>query len=304
MKLYYENVEINTKKIMRRIFFNLIIPRLLSRGFLIISHYFKGRCPQPIGNRDVDRGVNIKIHIRYCWNEIGLISSGLAPRIFNFRDFFIRTFLLLVLLSAVYADSYSQKADTTKADTIKLLPPDTTGGKPLMQALKERKTNRSIKEGTLTDQQLSNLLWAAFGVNRADGKRTAPSAMNDQECEIYVALKKGLYLYNAPKHMLIPLLSEDVRAKMGKQEFTASAAVMLVYVADFDKMGDSSDDDIKFYSTIDVGYISQNVYLYCASENLATVALGWIDKDSMATILKLKPGQKIVLSQCVGFPQN
>jgi len=180
--------------------------------------------------------------------------------------------------------------------------PDTIGGKPLMQVLKERKTNRNIKEGTLSEQQLSNLLWAAFGVNRSDGKRTAPSAMNNQEIDVYVALKKGLYLYNASEHVLIPLLSEDVRSKMAKQPFAGKAAAMLVYVADYDKMSDSDEKDKQFYSGIDVGFISQNVYLYCASENLATVVLGWIDRESMTSVMKLKPNQKIILSQCVGIP--
>ncbi len=210
---------------------------------------------------------------------------------------FLKLSILSILLALISCNSFSQKQDT-----IKLLAPDMSGGKPLMQVLKERKTNRDIKEGVLTDQQLSDLLWAACGVNRPDGKRTAPTAMNDQEIDVYVALKKGLYLYEAKKHILIPIIAEDVRGKMGKQNFTKDAAAMLIYVADYKKMGDASDADKDFYSATDAGYVSQNVYLYCASANLATVVLGWIDRDAMSNILKLRSEQKIILSQCVGIP--
>lgn len=209
----------------------------------------------------------------------------------------LKLFTLAILLVLVSCHSFSQKLDT-----IKLPAPNTTGGKPLMQVLKERKTNRDIKEGELTDQQLSDLLWAACGVNRPDGKRTAPTAMNDQEIDVYVSLKKGLYLYEAKQHILIPLMAEDVRGKMGKQKFTGDAAAMLIYVADYKKMGDGSDADKDFYSATDVGYVSQNVYLYCASVNLATVVLGWIDRDEMSKTLNLRKEQKILLSQCVGIP--
>ena len=215
------------------------------------------------------------------------------------KNILSKVIFILILFTGIGMNSFSQNTDS-----IRLVKPDTTGGKPLMQALKERKTNRDIQEGTLTDQQLSDLLWAACGVNRPDGKRTVPTAMNKQEIDVYVALKQGLYLYNASEHILIPVLSEDVRSKMGKQSFTGDAAVMLVYVADYDKMGGSDEKDKQFYSGTDAGFISQNVYLYCASENLATVVLGWIDRDSMTTVMKLKPNQKIVLSQCIGIPEK
>jgi SagB-type dehydrogenase family enzyme len=209
----------------------------------------------------------------------------------------LKLYTILIILIAFSCPSFSQKQDT-----IKLLAPNTTGGKPLMQVLKERKTNRDIKEGELTNQQLSDLLWAACGVNRPDGRRTAPTAMNDQEIDVYVALKKGLYLYEAKQHILIPILAEDVRGKMGKQKFTGDAAAMLIYVADYKKMGDASDADKDFYSATDAGYVSQNVYLYCASVNLATVVLGWIDRDEISKTLNLRKDQKIILSQCVGIP--
>ncbi len=204
----------------------------------------------------------------------------------------------LLLFVGITVSSFSQNQDT-----IKLLKPDTVGGKPLMQLLKERKTTRDIKEGVLTDQQLSNLLWAAYGVNRPNGKRTAPSAMNRQEFDLYVSLKKGLFVYDALKNLLIPVLSEDLRGQITKQDFPAKAAAMLVYVADYEKMGNTSEADKQFYAATDVGFICQNVYLYCASENLATVVLGWIDKDKVAKLFKLKDTQKVILTQCVGIPE-
>lgn len=209
-----------------------------------------------------------------------------------------KVYLFTLLFFGFAAISFSQLQDT-----VKLLKPDTVGGKPLMQVLKERKTNRDIKNGVLTDQQLSDLLWAAYGVNRPNGKRTAPSAMNRQEFDIYVSLKTGLFVYDAPKHILIPVIAEDLRGQIAKQDFPEKAAVMLVYVADYEKMGNTNEEDKQFYAATDVGYISQNVYLYCASENLATVAIGWLDKEKVAKLFKLKATQKVILSQCVGIPE-
>ncbi|HOH83840.1 MAG TPA: SagB/ThcOx family dehydrogenase, partial [Bacteroidales bacterium] len=153
---------------------------------------------------------------------------------------------------------------------------NTEGGKPFMETLKDRHTTRSFSEEKLSDQQLSNLLWAAFGINRPEsGKRTAPSAMNNQETDIYVCLSSGVFLYDAKKHSLILVVEEDYRKNMGRQDFVASAPVILLFVADYSKMGEKVSAEKKdFYSAVDVGYISQNVYLYCASENLGTVVLG------------------------------
>jgi len=188
---------------------------------------------------------------------------------------------------------------------VKLLNPQVEKGKPLMQVLTDRSSSRSFSTEKLSVQELSNLLWAAFGVNRTDmGKRTAPSALNWQEIDIYVATADGLFLYDAKKHMLNPILSQDVRALTGRQDFVKDAPVNLVYVADFSRMGKAAKDDKELYSATDTGFISQNVYLYCASEGLATVVRGSIDRQALAKVMKLRSDQKIILAQSVGYPKK
>jgi len=187
--------------------------------------------------------------------------------------------------------------------SIKLPAPQTDGGKPLMYVLKERKSSRTFSTKPLSPQMISNLLWAAYGINRPDsGKRTAPSAHNWQETDIYLANADGLYLYDAKTHALNPVLSEDIRAVTGKQKFIENAPINLVYVADLAKMGDASSEDKAFYSAANTGFISQNVYLFCASEGLSTVVRGWVDRHNLAGIMKLKPNQKIILAQTIGYP--
>jgi len=185
---------------------------------------------------------------------------------------------------------------------IPLPQPQTDGGRPLMQVLKDRKTTREFAADKLPPQILSNLLWAAFGVNRPDGRRTAPSAMNRQEMDIYVATGEGLFVYNAQANRLDPVLAQDVRAATGTQPFVATAPVGLVYVADFAKAGSEPDADL--YTAADTGFIAQNVYLYCASEGLATVVRGSIDRGALAKAMKLRPDQKIILAQTVGYPKK
>lgn len=190
------------------------------------------------------------------------------------------------------------------AKSIKLPEPQMGAGKPLMQVMKERRTGREFSEKEIPLQVLSNLLWAANGVNRTDsGKRTAPSAMNWQEIDIYVAMPTGLYLYDAGKHELEFVLGEDIRHMTGTQEFVKAAPVNLVYVADLKKIGDRPDDVKNFYSAVDTGFISQNVYLFCASEGLSTVVRGSIDRTAMAEAMKLGSEKKITLAQTVGYPK-
>lgn len=187
--------------------------------------------------------------------------------------------------------------------TIQLPKPDTTGGKPLMQTLKERKTSRSFDTRELPRQVVSNLLWAAFGVNRPDGHRTAPSAMNWQEIDVYVAMHDGLYLYDAGSQSLKQVLKEDIRDKTGTQPFVKDAPVGIVYVADLSKTGRASGENQIMWTAADCGFIAQNVYLYCASEGLACVVRGSIDKPALAKVMNLRPEQKIILSQTVGYPK-
>jgi SagB-type dehydrogenase family enzyme len=188
---------------------------------------------------------------------------------------------------------------------VELPKPDTTGGKPLMQTLLHRQSAREFSADSLPTQVLSNLLWAACGVNRpAEGKRTAPSAMNWQEVQVYVATAQGLFLYDETKHALVPILTDDVREKTGMQPFVKDAPLNLVYVADFAKIVKVSDSDKVMYSAADAAFVSENVYLFCASEGLATVVRGSVERAALAKIMKLRPEQKIVLAQTVGYPKK
>ena len=183
--------------------------------------------------------------------------------------------------------------------------PQMDGGKPLMQALQARHTTREFKSDMLPAQVLSNLLWAAFGVNRPDsGKRTAPSAMNWQEMDIYVALADGLYVYDAKANRLNPVLAADVRGTTGTQDFVKDAPVNLVYVADLARTGDANADAQNLYTAVDTGVIVQNVYLFCASEGLGTVVRGSVDHAALAKLMKLRPKQRIVVAQTVGYPKK
>ena len=188
------------------------------------------------------------------------------------------------------------------AETIQLMSPDRVGGKPLMQALNDRRSMRSFDERALPIQILSNLLWAASGVNREDGKRTAPTAGNGQEIDIYAAMKGGLYLYDPNANVLNLVLEEDIRALTGRQDFTKKAPVNLIFVSDFDRI--RYEGFKEFYSATDTGFISQNVYLFCASEGLATVVLGWVDKEVLAQKMGLSESQKVILTQPVGYPKE
>jgi nitroreductase len=181
--------------------------------------------------------------------------------------------------------------------------PQTDGGKPLMQALKERKSTRAFSPKPLGAQQLSDLLWAACGANRPDGRRTAPSAVNWQEIDVYVATADALYLYDAKAHALKLTLAEDVRKLTGVQDFVKDAPVNLVFVADYARMGRATEKDKVFYSATDTGFISQNVYLYCASEGLATVVRGLVNRDALSKKMNLRPEQHITLAQTVGYPK-
>lgn len=190
------------------------------------------------------------------------------------------------------------------ADKIGELPPPTAdAAQSLMFALKNRKSSRSFDEKPLPPQMLSDLLWAAFGINRSDnGKRTAPSAKNQQEIDIYVATADGFFLFDAKAHELNQILTEDVRSFCGLQGFVAKAPVNFVYVADFARMGTMSADDKILYSAADTGLISQNVYLFCAANGLATVVRGSVDKPALAKKVSFRNDQKIILAQTVGYP--
>jgi len=187
--------------------------------------------------------------------------------------------------------------------TIKLPPPEMAGGMPLMQALKTRHSTREFASNTLPPQVLSNLLWAASGVNRPDtGQRTAPSAHDWREIDVYLTTADGAYRYDPPTHALIKVAAGDIRHVAGVQDFVATVPLNLVYVADFNRMHGASAEDKAFYSATDAGFVAQNVYLYCASTGLAVVVRGLVDRDALAAALGLGKHQRIILAQSVGYP--
>ncbi len=183
---------------------------------------------------------------------------------------------------------------TTSAQDINLPAPDRTGGQPLMKALNERKSTRDFQDKELSLQQLSDLLWAANGFNR-DDKRTAPTANNRQELELYVALKSGLYFYDAKSNILKIIREGDYRKNTGTQDYVGTAALNVILVADMDKA--SSEQ----YAFTDCGFIAQNIYLYCASEGLGAVVRGSFNKDELGELLQLKNNEQVLLTQSVGY---
>ena len=210
------------------------------------------------------------------------------------------TWLILVVMLVA---STASLAKDIKA--FKLPEPSMKGGMPLMEALKARRTIRAYTDQKLSNQTLSDMLWAAFGINRPDeGRRTAPSARNWQETDIYVVLEEGIYIYNAAGNVLEPVATGDHRALTGVQLFVKDAPCNLVYVADYSRMAEIEEPLKDYYSAADCGFISQNVYLYCASAGLGTVVRAVIERDELAKVLKLREDQRIVLAQSIGYPRE
>ncbi len=210
----------------------------------------------------------------------------------------VRRFLIALLLVAAGAAGQERRP-------LPLPAPRTDGGLPLMQALKARESSREFDKRDLPLQVLSDMLWAAFGVNRPDsGRRTAPSAHNWQEIDIYVALSDGAFRYAPKEHHLVPVAPEDVRVLTGTQDFVSQAPLNLVYVADFSKMGSEAEAEKIFLSAADTGFIAQNVYLYCASEGLATVVRAGVQREALAKKMGLRADQRITLAQSVSYPKR
>jgi nitroreductase len=207
----------------------------------------------------------------------------------------------IVGLSLVATLSFAQENHP-----MKLPQPQFEKGMPLMQALHARKSTREFSPEKLPAQALSDLLWAAFGINRPEtGGRTAPSTHNWQDIDIYVTTADGLFLFDAKSHTLKMILVKDIRALTGTQDFVSSAPINLIYVSDFTRMdSDTSQEDKKIAAAIDTGFIGENVYLYCASTGLATVVRGSIDKEPLAKAMKLNSTQWIVAAQSVGYPKK
>lgn len=189
--------------------------------------------------------------------------------------------------------------------TRKLPPAQTSGGLPLMQALKQRQSRREFSPDPLPEQTLANLLWAAAGVNRpALGGRTAPSAMNAQEVDVYAALPEGLYRYDPVGHALQLISATDVRRVTGYQDFVDSAPLDLVFVADYSRMKLVPAAQRESYASVAAGAMAQNTYLYCASAGLASVIRAWIDRQALSQAMGLDNDRQVLLSQTVGLPKT
>lgn len=190
------------------------------------------------------------------------------------------------------------------ADATVLPKPRTEGGRPLMEALKDRKSTREFTSAEIPDQVLADLLWASFGINRSGtGHRTAPSAMNQQEIDLYVATARGVFLFDAKEGSLRPAASTDVRALTGGLPGATNAPISLIFVADRARMEKSKGPEGEFYAAFDAGCVSQNAYLFCASAGLGTVVHEVGDRSRLAQAMGLRSDQRIILAQSVGYPK-
>ncbi len=230
-----------------------------------------------------------------------------------------RTFIksvpaLTVLAGAASAVAQDTADEIRNLEPIALVKPEADGGKSVLAALHERRTNRNVSDKPLPPQVLSNLLWAAFGVNRERGSfgkpgRTAASASNSQEIDLYVALPEGVYLYEAGPHRLMPVVAGDLRSRSGRRA-AATAPVNIFYVADLNRYDTGpgqpdrniGDPEVqKSYYYVATGLIAANVYLFAASQGLAA----WFhncDKRNTPQELKLRPEQRLLFAQTVGYP--
>lgn len=187
------------------------------------------------------------------------------------------------------------------AQDIDLPAPRRTGGMPLMEALARRRSSREFDGRALPRQTLSDLLWAAWGYNRPD-KRTAPSSRDKQEIELYVAMQDGLYLYDAEDNRLLMVSDEDLRAMTGTQPFVAKAPLNIIYVCRKQMITDKTPNELIAATYANTGFIAQNVYLFCASESLATVVRAMVDREKLAEAMHLPDHSMVTLVQSVGYP--
>lgn len=204
------------------------------------------------------------------------------------------SFILTVLLfiTAMHAQELKK---------IQLNNPDKNRGSSVMKALSDRRSDRAYADKALSLQDLSDLLWAANGINRPDGKRTAPSALNKQDIDIYVIMKEGAYLYDAKSNSLQPIAKGDHRgAVAGGQDFVKTAPVSLVLVSDLSRFGKITDH-VKLMAAVDAGCVSQNINIFCSAVGLATVPRASMDMNALKQILKLTENQLPLMNNPVGY---
>lgn len=189
--------------------------------------------------------------------------------------------------------------------TIKLNAPDKTRGTATMKALSDRHSDREYDTKQLSLQDLSDLLWAANGVNRTDGKRTAPTAMNRQEIDVYVVREDGAYLYDAQAHSLKPVAKGDFRGAIaGSQDFVKTAPVCLLTVINLSKLGDPKAERTLLMGAVDAGIVTQNINIFCSAVGLSTVPRASMDADKLKEVLKLDDTQVPIMNNPVGYPKK
>ena len=191
-----------------------------------------------------------------------------------------------------------------QTEVIELPPARKNGGMPLISALQARHSTREFSDQTLSKQALSDLLWAAFGINRPNGDRTAPYWRHVMVIDVHLAMQDGVWLYQPIPHILELHLPGDIRRQTGYQDFVATAPLNLIYVAHGERMTDVSPEDRRLYASVDAGFIGQNVYLFCASEELATVFRGAVNYTKLARTLRLPDQQFVTFAQTVGYARG
>ena len=202
------------------------------------------------------------------------------------------------------ATAVTTAGTTAQAKSVQLPPPRVTGGKPLIEALKLRRSTREYSDRPLEVQLLSDLLWSAFGINRpATGDRTAPYWRHVMVIDVYAAMADGVWFYDPKPHALVMHQEDDLRSRTGLQDFVAGAPLNLVYVAHGERMKDVSVEERHLYASADACFIGQNVYLFCASEGLGTVFRGAVDKQALAKAMHLESEQFVTFAQTVGYPK-
>lgn len=213
---------------------------------------------------------------------------------------FCGCFCLAILLSSAFSEECATMSEKVLLPTVKK-----EGGMPLMEALSKRQSVREYDYSkAISEEMLSELLWATCGVNRPDGKRTAGSTLNKQAVSVYVVVEKGIYLYLSQENALELVCEGDFRAQTGMQSFVKAAALNLVFVGDVQKLGIDDAAHNMLMLGVDAGLMSQNTYLYCASKGLGTVVRGSIDGAAFAKLIKLPSHKKVLLAQTISWPKE
>lgn len=212
----------------------------------------------------------------------------------------MRTLVVILIVCMTGFRMYAQELQE-----IKLNAPNKTRGSATMKALSDRKSDREFDSKELSLQDLSDLLWAANGINRPDGRRTAPTASNRQEIDVYAIRQDGAYLYDAQAHSLKPVARGDFRAAVASaQDFVKTAPVSLVIVIDMEKTGNPASEQAKLMGAVDGGIVSQNINIFCAAVGLATVPRATMDQAELRRVLKLRDAQLPIMNNPVGYPKQ